>query len=88
MVKRFRVPAENQEAVLSAFQEEGWPFCVDDPLPPMHDIVLKERLKFTIRRLNAGHKRAAFDFFGDGTGEAVCWEPLAAAIAMEARCAA
>ena len=33
LVKLFRVPAPNQEAVLSAFEEEGWPFRVDDPLP-------------------------------------------------------
>ena len=25
LIKRFRVPADNQEAILAAFQEEGWP---------------------------------------------------------------
>ncbi len=82
-MKRFRVPAENQEAVLSAFQEEGWPSRVDDPLPPAEGVVIKERLKFTIRRLNAAQIERRMHFFGDGTGEAVCWVPLAAGVRGE-----
>ncbi len=80
VVKRFQVPAENQELVLSAFQEEGWPNAIDDPLPPADGIAMKERLKFTIRRLNAAQTERRMHFFGDGTGEAVCWEPSAAAV--------
>src|SRR5262249_18025344 len=32
VVKRFRQPAPSQEAVLTAFAEEGWPPHIDDPL--------------------------------------------------------
>src|SRR3569623_1183241 len=32
IIKRFQQPAENQEALLSAFQEEKWPHHIDDPL--------------------------------------------------------
>ena len=32
VVKRYRVPAKNQSLVLTAFQEEGWPGYIDDPL--------------------------------------------------------
>ena len=34
IVKRFKWPAVNQEAILTAFAEEGWPPRIDDPLPP------------------------------------------------------
>src|SRR5207253_348158 len=29
VVKRFHVPAGNQDVILTAFQEEGWPSCID-----------------------------------------------------------
>ena len=34
IVKRFKVPSPIQESILAAFQEEGWPSAIDDPLPP------------------------------------------------------
>ena len=74
VVKRFRQPASNQEAVLAAFEEEGWPHRVYDPLPLKEDLDAKQRLHETIKSLN-GHRRARImRFFGDGTGEGVCWE--------------
>ena len=36
-VKQYRVPSPNQEAVLTVFQEEGWPPRIDDPLSPVPD---------------------------------------------------
>jgi hypothetical protein len=33
VVKRFRVPAQNQDVIVSAFEEDGWPAQIDDPLP-------------------------------------------------------
>ena len=30
VMKHFRVPASNQEKILSAFQEDGWPIHIDD----------------------------------------------------------
>ncbi len=74
VVKRFRVPAPNQEAVLTAFEEEGWPQRVYDPLSPNGDTDTKNRLHETIKALN-GHRLARIiRFRGDGTGEGVCWE--------------
>ena len=73
IVKQFRVPAHNQEAVLSAFQEEGWPHRIDDPLPYRAGVRAKYRLHFTIGRLNQSEKDRLIRFFGDGTGEGVCW---------------
>jgi hypothetical protein len=81
IVKRFRLPAANQEAVLSAFQEEGWPHRIDDPLQPCGDLSAKERLHFTIKRLNQHQRQRLIRFSGDGTGEGVCWEHIAATAA-------
>lgn len=74
IVKRYRVPSPNQEAVLAAFHEEGWPRRIDDPLPPQAEQDPKYRLHFTIHRLNQNQVQHLVRFFGDGTGEGVCWE--------------
>ena len=74
VVKRFRLPAPNQEAVLAAFQEEGWPPRVFDPLPPQEGLQPKRRLHETIKTLN-GHRLARIiRFCGDGTGQGVLWQ--------------
>ena len=33
-MKQFKVPSPTQESILAAFEEEGWPAAIDDPLPP------------------------------------------------------
>jgi hypothetical protein len=73
LVKRFRVPAENQELILAAFQEEGWPDVIDDPLPPSPEIVPKRRLRDVITRLNGGQVTPILRFCGNGNGEGVEW---------------
>jgi hypothetical protein len=74
IVKQYRVPSPNQEALLSAFQEEGWPRFIHDPLIPVADLDPKQRLRDTTRCLNANQKHRLIRFRGDGTGERVCWE--------------
>ncbi len=76
LVKHFRVPSPNQAAVLNAFQEEGWPRVVDDPLPPLHDQEPKRRLRDTIKCLNQHQVVRVIRFRGDGTGQRVSWELL------------
>ena len=78
VVKQYLVPSPNQQAVLAAFQEEGWPRSIDDPLPFMPGRRPKERLHATIRCLNANQQNRLVRFRGNGTGEAVLWEPIAA----------
>jgi hypothetical protein len=73
VVKQFKVPAPNQEMVLAAFQEEGWPARIDDPLPPQADQDPKRRLHDTIVSLNRTHKHRLIRFMGDGSGEGVRW---------------
>ena len=55
LIKRFTKPAENQERVLLAFEEEKWGERVDDPLPQYSGLVSKRRLRDTIEALNDGH---------------------------------
>jgi len=75
LVKRFRVPSPNQERVLSAFQEEGWPARIDDPLPPDGDYAPKHRLRDTIKSLNRHQVHSLLRITGDGTGEGIRWHP-------------
>ena len=73
VVKHFKVPAPNQELVLSVFQEEGWPIRIDDPLPPQVNQTQKRRLHDTINSLNR-QKISLIRFAGDGKGTGVLWE--------------
>lgn len=74
VIKRFKVPAVNQEMVLAAFEEEGWPPRIDDPLPPHGEQAPKRRLQETIKSLNRNQKRSLLRFLGDGSGQGVRWE--------------
>jgi hypothetical protein len=76
VVKQFKVPAPNQELILAAFQEEGWPPRIDDPLPPQPNQDTKRRLHDTIATLNRHQKHRLILFSGDGSGEGVRWELL------------
>jgi hypothetical protein len=78
IVKEYRVRSPNQEAVLSAFQEEQWPHYIDDPLSPVPDQSPKQRLRDTVKRLNENQKNHLIRFRGDGTGERVRWELIQA----------
>lgn len=74
LVKRFKWRAANQEAVLAAFQEEGWPPRIDDPLPPVAETDPKRRLSDAIKCLNRKQSNTLLRFSGDGTGEGILWD--------------
>jgi hypothetical protein len=74
IVKEFKVPAANQEAILAAFEEDGWAPRIDDPLAPQLNQDSKRRLHDTINSLNRNQKHALIHFLGDGKGEGVRWE--------------
>ena len=74
IVKRFKVPAPNQEMVLAVFEEENWPVYVDDPLPPHPNIDPKSRLHDTINSLNRNQQNNLIQFRGNGSGKGVRWE--------------
>jgi hypothetical protein len=74
IVKEFKVPAANQEAILAAFQEENWVPRIDDPLAPQLNQDSKRRLHDTINSLNRNQKHSLIRFLGDGKGEGIRWE--------------
>jgi hypothetical protein len=76
LVKKFKLPAPNQRKVLVAFEEENWPYRIDDPLPQHSAIDPKRRLHHTLVALNRNHRCEAIRFLGDGTGEGVCWDQI------------
>lgn len=80
LVKRFKWPAENQERVLNAFQDNGWPKHIQDPLEQHPDICPKRRLHDTLKCLNRKQINAAIKFRGDGTGLGVLLEIVPEAV--------
>jgi hypothetical protein len=74
VVKEFKLPSPNQETVLMAFEEEGWPPRIDDPLPPLPQLDPRRRLHDTIKALNRKQKQLLVRFMGDGSGEGIRWE--------------
>jgi hypothetical protein len=75
IVKEFKLPSPNQETVLMAFEEEGWPPRIDDPLPPQPQLDPRRRLHDTIKALNRKQRQGLIRFRGDGSGEGIRWEP-------------
>jgi hypothetical protein len=73
IVKRFMVPARNQESILSVFQQAGWPEHIDDPLIRDHDVVPKTRLNDVIYRLNRTQRKPSIRFRASGNGNGVNW---------------
>jgi hypothetical protein len=77
IIRRYGRSSPNQETVLRAFQEQDWPYRIDDPLPHDDEVVPKLQLHDTIRWLNQKQECRLLRFQGDGTGEGVCWKPVA-----------
>lgn len=70
-VRRVGYPgrATNVVAILDAFEEQGWPNRIDDPLPGGTD---KQRLREAVRNLNRELTRIRFRADGSGTG--IVWQ--------------
>ena len=73
LVKKFKLPAPNQRRVLVAFEEEEWPYRVDDPLPQHPEIEPKRQLHHTLMALNRNQQHRVIRFLGDGSGVGICW---------------
>jgi hypothetical protein len=72
-VKRFRVPADNQEIILRVFEDNGWPEQIDDPLPQQAHVDPQARLHDAIKRLNRKQANHLLRFHGNGTGTGIAW---------------
>ena len=77
LLKKFRQPADNQERILAAFQEEGWPAYIFNPLPPRPGQDDTSRLHAAVRRLNRCQKTPLIRFHVENNGEAIRWERIA-----------
>ncbi len=73
LVKKFRLPAENQEAILDQFEKEGWPLRIEDPLARLAGQDPKSRLHDAIKGLNRNQVNQLLRFRGDGSGQGVLW---------------
>jgi hypothetical protein len=74
VVKCFRQPAPDQETILAAFEEEGWPAAIDDPLPPRQDRDSRRHLNDTIKNLNRHQRRRLLRFRGAANGRGIRWQ--------------
>ena len=68
VVRRLPKRAKNCIRILDAFEEEGWPACVYDPLPPTK---AKRPLSEAVRSLMMAFP--GFNFFCEGG--CICWRP-------------
>lgn len=78
LVKKFRRQAPNQICILDAFEQQGWPPRIDNPLPSDIDADRVDRLRDAIKRLNREQRTPLLYFRGSGSGQSVLWEARAA----------
>ena len=71
-IKKFRHPARNQERLLNAFEEHGWPEQIDDP-GPRPESLTGVRLNDTIRQLNRHQQTPLLRFGSNGKANGVRW---------------
>ncbi len=76
LVKWFRKYARNQELLLQAFQECGWPAEIDDPLLVSLDILPEERLRETVKRLNRSVAAGTIRFGVCKNGRRAYWRVI------------
>jgi hypothetical protein len=75
IIRSWRRAAPNQEAALDAFEKEGWPDAINDPLEPDDHQESKARLREMVRGLNKGLKAGTIRFrSSNGRGDGVLWE--------------
>jgi hypothetical protein len=73
VVTRFHRPATNQELLLQAFQEDGWPSEIDDPLPPHLGAVPLSRLRETVKSLNRRMQNRSIAFGTSAASQRATW---------------
>ena len=62
--------------VFDSFEDQGWPSCIDDPLPRKAATNRKKRRRAVIQALNRGQHPRRIWFRADGTSEGIRWEAV------------
>jgi len=84
VVKRLKMVAADEEVVLAAFEELGWPSTIDGLLPAAGDVETQRRLLRTIEALNSRQLCALVRFRAEPNGRGVRWELRDGSPAVEA----
>jgi hypothetical protein len=74
VIKRFDKPAENQRAILRAFERAGWPTWVANPIKSDHGKDDRQRLADAVYKLNRHQENRLIRFRRDGRGTGILWE--------------
>lgn len=74
LILHFKLPSPNQETILTAFEEEGWPPCIGDPLYPQSSQQPTERLHQALTRLNHHQIHRLICFRRADNGSGIRWE--------------
>jgi hypothetical protein len=73
LCKEYRVRAPNQISILEAFENDGWPKRIDDPISSGADNATRQRTSDAVRALNI-NDYIRFELAGDREG--ILWKPL------------
>jgi len=73
VVKQLSYPSPDAELLLAAFEEQGWPQYIDDPLPPAKGRHRKRRLRNLIYNFNRRLDFPLIRLCGNGFGTGVGW---------------
>ena len=73
VAKQFRHAAPNQQLILVTFEDLGWPYCIEDPIPQEKDVCPNERLANAVKRLNLNCQKKLIHFSVRGSGTSVSW---------------
>jgi hypothetical protein len=75
VLKRVRADAVNERCLLDAFERQGWPEWIDNPLSRKDGVNRKRRLRETVKALNCGLDPPAIRFRTDWNGH-VGWQTV------------
>jgi hypothetical protein len=77
LVKAFTSPADEQEAILQVFQEQGWPKSIDNPLSRKKTKKVRHKqLENIVRRLNGNQRSRRLRFHVCDKGRKIWWEEI------------
>jgi hypothetical protein len=76
LVKAFTSPADHQEAILAAFQAQGWPPSIPNPLAGDTEAQRHLRQERAVRRLKGNQHARLLDFHVRAGGKNVTWEVI------------